>query len=473
MNCKNRRLFVYIAFLVTLIIAAVALRTAACLTELDPSTGYFDSKGLVTAGNAVALTACFCVFTFLFTGKRVNIKADFSHPALIVTSGVTAVAEVFMAGSLLLKVDKSSTAPLFSIETLAKPANLLALVSAAVALVSVVHLFLNVFFEERHNVMRAGFAIATVVFLSLYASYLYFNNELPLNAPNKIVDQMSFLFAALFFLYEARISLGREKWKGYSAFGMIALCLCAYSALPSLIAYFVDKSAISVSVEDNMLTLSLFVYIFSRLLVTVNLPEDKESSAIAVLNDYATSVAQQVTDNENKQLEPIAVQLTIDDLLEEGCLPYEETIAEDEVKEPDTTDEESEEIPAQESLFDDETMAAEALRTIPDSAINDAMEEVGKEEKELSDKNEEECPAKEEVIKSAEETDEQDKIDEIEMIRTQYSSIDNIYAADSAQDSEATEEATNEGQISLPDDIFDSQSDKLIPKENNDEGENE
>ena len=67
----------------------------------------------------------------------------------------------------------------------------------------------------------------------------YFREDgMALNSPNKLISQMAFLLAALFFLYEARISLGREKWRGYCIFGLAALAANAYSAVPAVILYF-------------------------------------------------------------------------------------------------------------------------------------------------------------------------------------------------------------------------------------------
>ena len=88
---------------------------------------------------------------------------------------------------------------------------------------------------------------------------------------------MAYLFAALFFLYETRLSMGRERWGAYTAFGLIASLLTAYSSIPSLICYLATKNLISHSIYETVFTLSLFIFITSRLLVALFAEEDKES----------------------------------------------------------------------------------------------------------------------------------------------------------------------------------------------------
>ena len=72
---------------------------------------------------------------------------------------------------------------------------------AALSIFSIAYYVANAFVIERTSTSRAAFGLANVATLALYASYLYFDTKLTLNSPNKIVDQVAFLFAALFFLY--------------------------------------------------------------------------------------------------------------------------------------------------------------------------------------------------------------------------------------------------------------------------------
>ena len=453
MNSKNKRLITYITVLCFAILSSVAFRICACLLNFESDSGYFDEKILITIANATATVACIGVFTYVFTGPRFKVRSDFGHPSLLISSGVCAVAEIFLASKLLIDTDKRSPAPLFSAESLATPANLLAVVTAILALLSVMHLFLNAFIEERHHNARASFAMITVAFLACYASYLYFNTDMPINAPNKIVDQMAFLFGAIFFLYDARLSLGREKWRGYAAFGMICACLCAYSSIPALTYYVINGEPLSASVEENVLVFTLFIYSLARIIVTVKLPQDKESAAIKVLDEYADHRSKQVLEDEMQIIQPEAVQITIDDILGiDGATisisDLEDTESEEEEGEPQEQAEEQ----MQSSLFDDEIVEAEAMRSIPNEAIASACEEA--EEVILHEEEEEE--------EEPEQIPDEDKI--IESIRSQYASIDNIYAEPESNEVSGEKE-DDMSQISFTNNDLNIAEDVIVPEE--------
>ena len=111
---------------------------------------------------------------------------------------------------------------------------------------------------------------------------LFYNTSVhPTNSPNKITDQMAFVSAAIFFLYEARIPLGRAQWRPYVAFGLIATLLTAFSAIPSLIVYAYNGYIVSDSIIENLLTIALSIFILSKVLQTGKLTVNAESPAVA------------------------------------------------------------------------------------------------------------------------------------------------------------------------------------------------
>ena len=165
-----------------------------------------------------------------------------------------------------------------------------------------------------------------MIVLALYSIYLYFDNDLPINAPAKIIDQMAYLFAAVFFLYETRLSIGREKWRGYIAFGFIAALISAYSSIPALIYFFAKETEISVSIYEMVLSAALFIFISSRMLLTSELIEDVVSpftNIISKASDQRTSdiapVAkiEDITEAEDETIDEN--QLTIDDVCVGGA----------------------------------------------------------------------------------------------------------------------------------------------------------
>ena len=142
------------------------------------------------------------------------------------------------------------------------------------------------------------FGLATVILLAFYASYLYFDTTLPINSPNKIVDQMAYILSALFFLYEIRISLGRECWHIYMTLGFLSALFTSYSSIPSLLIYLTKGISPSNNIYETALTLALFIFVISRIILAATLKEDKESEIVAAMRVFATERDEEIKEAE-------------------------------------------------------------------------------------------------------------------------------------------------------------------------------
>ena len=293
---------VYLPTLLGTILLSVAFRTAAIFANFNTETGFFDEKILINFASWIVICGSVFMFTYAFTGSKKNkLIADFSTPATYVPTGALSVAMIFFAVATAIKSSKTDfsirqfmalpgVTPADLTEYISKNmANLVLSIMAPMACLAIGYFILTACVLRRSSSIRAFLGTMNVLFLAFYTSYLYFDSTSTLarNAPNKIVDQMAFLFAALFFLYEIRISLGREKWNLYIAFGFVASALTAYSSIPSLAFYFIDGSAVSNSPEENVLCFALFVFITSRLTLAAFLKEDKESESVIAMKEFA------------------------------------------------------------------------------------------------------------------------------------------------------------------------------------------
>lgn len=298
MKSKFKHFGIYLPIFILVLVASVTLRTTALFLNFSFYTGYFSEKLLIGISNAIVVAAILFFISYLFfTKQKLNLIADFTSSETYVPTGLIGAALIFLsvhlfshAGEvgdyidLLFRLGDSSS--LSEIPT-QRILLVIVIITAIFALLSTVHFALTAVVEHHSSVIRAAFGLCTVVFLSLYSVYLYFNSELPMNSPNKSLDEMAYLASALFFLYETRLSLGREKWRAYISFGFIASLLTAYSSIPSLIIYFKEDRIISNSIYETSLTLALFIFISSRLLLTLSLIEDKPSE-IAKILDFAS-----------------------------------------------------------------------------------------------------------------------------------------------------------------------------------------
>ena len=273
---RTDRLGIYIPLLIAFTLASITTRTVALFTDFDVTSGFFDGKLIISISNVIAFVGVLGLLSFAFVSKKISLVPSFSSPATYLPSGIVCAALVFLSVESLFFLS-SKNGGLFGKSVLSNLSNLILLVSALLAIAAVINFFLCTFFTERVNEKRAAFGILTVLFLAAYAVYLYFDVKLPINSPNKATDQLAILISACFFLFETRISLGIEKWRGYVAFGLSASLLLAYSSIPTLIYYFVKGEMISDSLSSAVLCFTLFIYVCSRVVLVNRLLDDKKS----------------------------------------------------------------------------------------------------------------------------------------------------------------------------------------------------
>lgn len=272
MNTKPKFLGFYFPIFLILLPAAITLRTIALISSLD-EYGYFSEKLIINIASAIAIGAVIFFITYIFFERKgIKLIPSFDSPASYAPSAIVSVALA------LLGVYLYSFA--FSQEHFIAVSKPLSVVGATLAIASAVYFVASVFIVRRRSMRRADFGIITLVFICVYIAHIYFDTTLPINSPNKTVDLMAYLSVALFFLYETRLSLGREKWRSYIAFGLIAAFLSAYSSIPSLIIYLKDGISISNSIYESLLSLTLSIFATSKILLTTTLVEDVENPVV-------------------------------------------------------------------------------------------------------------------------------------------------------------------------------------------------
>ena len=295
MNKKSILNRIYLPIMCLTMALSVSLRLAAMLTDYDLKVGYFNEKALITVASVAVVCGSVLLFTYAFVGnKSEKLIATFTTPSTYVPSAIIITALIFFATKAYSRIKDFELAFPAGIgrEDAARyvSQNLSLYVTALLvplALLAAVYFILNATVAERYSVARAAFGVCTVLFLAIYASFLYFDTTMAINAPNKIVDQMAFIFASLFFLYEIRISLARECWHLYIAFGFIAATLGAYSSIPSIVMFFVKDTVISHSLEETLLMLCITLFIASRLVLACKLNPDRESEFVAAMRERA------------------------------------------------------------------------------------------------------------------------------------------------------------------------------------------
>lgn len=269
MKNKTRLFGIYLPFFILILAAAITLRAIATTGYFNFRFAYFTNPVLPAIADVLIICAIlFFIIYIIAAHRKTALIPSFSSPANYIPSAAVSASLIFMILHLIrvfIKSDSSIT-------------KWLSLIISVFAALSIIYFALNTIFIRHISARRANFGLFFIIFLSLYLAYLYFDDSTPINSPIKVTDQMAYLFSAVFFLYEIRLSLGREKWNLYIIFGFITAILTAYSSIPTLITYFITGKTISNSIYESVLTFSIFLYATLKLLLTDKLI-DKEPSA--------------------------------------------------------------------------------------------------------------------------------------------------------------------------------------------------
>jgi len=275
---KNRqsRLVFYLPGILILTLAAVILRCLGLILDFDYISGYYVNGVFSAIADWLTVASLIGSLSYLIFGdKGCGLVASYDGAATFIPS--------LTVGSALLFITVSLGASLGSQDgrhTVVAIANIIALVLSAVGAYA---FFITAYRTSRKDSSRASVQIGALLFFAVYAAYIYFDNPLPINAPNRVVDITAYLFFAVFFIYETRISLGRDMWRAYTAFGLCAVTATAYSAIPSMVVYFSRGVVISHSIYETVLTLSLFLFVIMRLVRSLSLFEDVEADVVKAI----------------------------------------------------------------------------------------------------------------------------------------------------------------------------------------------
>lgn len=285
-----RKIDIYTIPLLFVCIASAVLRSFALLTSFNTVTMHFDEKVAITVGNILVAVAVIGFLSYLIFGEKEQpLIARSDNAATYIPAGIVSTALLFMAAECVKKV--------ISTGYMQPPVSYLYIASAALAVLSAASFFLSVFIERRDNLFKAVFSLSIVIFLAVYSALLYFNKQVhPTNSPNRFIDEMAYLSAAIFFLFEARIPLGRAKWRGNVAFGLTATLMCCYSAIPSLVMYFANGYILSESLAESILTLTIALLIGSKVMQIKRLIPDAECDIAKSISQMASIREEEIRD---------------------------------------------------------------------------------------------------------------------------------------------------------------------------------
>lgn len=291
MNTKQKKLNAYLLLFVLLGVITITMRTFATFLHLG-DFGYYEGD-LCTSANIALVLGGLIFFSYALVHRNDEAKqASFGSTLTYAPAVPLAVCLILLGVTFFRK------------ETATKLAEFLLPLLGILAIASAFYFLFAVLYEIKVCDLRAIFGMVCSLFLIFYAGYLYFDTNLPINAATKLTDQAAFIFAAIFFLYETRISLGLERWHVYTSLGFFSSLVCAYASIPALLVYFFKDRIISNSIEETFVVFFLFVYIFCRTLLSLYLKPEKPTPFMAALHEDAKKLADAVAANGPLPFEP-------------------------------------------------------------------------------------------------------------------------------------------------------------------------
>lgn len=308
---KDFRTLITALLVSVLALAATVMKTVACFISMDYDSGFFGDSLLVRISDyLVAALIIILVATLFIKVEKRAVKPSFSGALVYLPAGVFAMSLLFLSAELLGYITVKAGG-LFTELAFSDRSCVIALVAAVFALLTIAYLALTVFITEPRSILRAEFGMMAALFFALYAAFSFFRSGAPINQPQKILTEVTALAAALFMLEETRISLGKERWRGYFTLGTITAVLALYTSIPAFLVYIFREKVIASGTSELVFILALLVLSISRLAHAIKLP-DGAPSRLAMAID-ALGPSDEANDGEEDNFSQISIEEVADD----------------------------------------------------------------------------------------------------------------------------------------------------------------
>ena len=274
MSTKTKRIHLcFLLITAALALSVITLRILALLGHLDEGSGYFLSSTLPIAFTAILIGGA--VFGAVFSHELSELfvlNGDYKDVPTLFASAFSAAVFLFFSYSLFTKIGGGAAI-----------ASLFAILSGLFSLLSGIGFLLSLFdISDTKRAMLSLFPVGLSVF---YAFYLYFEGQMMLNNPHKLLCQAAFLLTAFFFLGEGRISLGRAKWALHTYITLLTLLFSASLSLPNLVYHAVVGAPLLCDTMPDFVLLAIFFYTAARAVATLLTVNRQKSSSLRFVTE--------------------------------------------------------------------------------------------------------------------------------------------------------------------------------------------
>lgn len=222
---SKKSAFLFLAATISAI-AATALRCVNLFLFFDSDIGYYTSGAVMpTVFNLFLVASVIFFIIYSFTGEKPHTM-EYRAPSAI--SKVLLIVPAILSASLIaLNVPKVSSAPLY-----------LALVAISVL---AVFYFISDLLKLSISA-RALLNILLVILLTLLLAFSYFDQNVQMNAPDKILFGLACISGMLFTVSELKLVVGTPRPAIYHISVASTILFGSASSIPSIIAHHAGRS---------------------------------------------------------------------------------------------------------------------------------------------------------------------------------------------------------------------------------------
>ncbi|MBR5453681.1 MAG: hypothetical protein IKV54_06345 [Clostridia bacterium] len=223
----------------------------------NTATGYYDGAGNsdTVINYLVYAAVVIAVIAGVFFMKKIEIVPS-KHSGAGIFSGI--FGGLAVAAAFVLTLIEQSLAEYGALDYLSL------FLMIPVALYFILGAVARIGYTPK---MLLGFSV--ILWSAVNLLRLYFDLTYTINNPAKVSEQLLCIAFMLFFLYESRTLIGRNRPAAQLAIGNAAIILSVVSVLPNVLAYFLYGYNLSISFASQIAELGVTVYVIVRLAVTV------------------------------------------------------------------------------------------------------------------------------------------------------------------------------------------------------------
>ncbi len=275
------KLKVYLYSTTALALVCAILRAVCYFVSFDASIGYFNDTPLVAITNILfVLTLLWATSGFLLIPKKAmqSARFDFGGNAVFFTS---LIAGFVMAADFVYKIyayNKNGVFKRFEFVfsdsyrsdslQIERVTMVLVIVGIVSSLLSSICFFARSSLKSK-KALTAGLGIFPMLRLLSGTALVYFEMNVQMNSPSKLMIQFAMISLMLYFLGEERqyISNEYERPGRYFVFGLIAFVLSISTGVSELIAYYSGLLTRGDFCVEAFICFILSFYVLSRILV--------------------------------------------------------------------------------------------------------------------------------------------------------------------------------------------------------------